>query len=336
MIEYTLGHRGPSNKKADLGTIAHKVLEICGACKKSVQENKDFVDDDLIGKIETNNPDEAYINDITQKVYDYYTTRIKHHEWEKRDFKFVSDSVWKALKYNQGIFDPRNLDIIDVEPHFDFEIKHDWAKFDYPQYNLKGNLSLKGTIDLITKINDDVYEVTDYKTGRRLDWATGEVKTQASLFHDPQLRIYHYAVKQMYPHVHTFIITIFFINDGGAFTLHFTDDDIPETERMIREKFEKIRDTEDPKIIRQIDPKQGWKCKKLCNAGMNSFDEKTTGIKPVSENRSGQYMKYGSTLTMCEQVRYAIKVKGIDWVIENYTHPDHTHGFYQIPGEVGK
>ena len=33
----------------------------------------------------------------------------------------------------------------------------------------RGTLALKGTIDLITDVGDGVYEIIDWKTGRRLD-----------------------------------------------------------------------------------------------------------------------------------------------------------------------
>ena len=32
---------------------------------------------------------------------------------------------------------------------------------------------IKGTIDLVTKIDDNVIEVVDWKTGQRKNWATG-------------------------------------------------------------------------------------------------------------------------------------------------------------------
>ena len=35
-MEYTLGWRGSSNKKADKGTIVHKALEICAVAKKGL------------------------------------------------------------------------------------------------------------------------------------------------------------------------------------------------------------------------------------------------------------------------------------------------------------
>jgi hypothetical protein len=38
-----LGWRGPSNKKADKGTIVHKVLEILAVIKQGLQDNKKII-----------------------------------------------------------------------------------------------------------------------------------------------------------------------------------------------------------------------------------------------------------------------------------------------------
>ena len=40
LVEYFLGWRGPSNKKADKGTIVHKVLEVAALAKKAAQDGK--------------------------------------------------------------------------------------------------------------------------------------------------------------------------------------------------------------------------------------------------------------------------------------------------------
>ena len=210
-LEYTLGWRGPSNKKADKGTIVHKVLEICAVAKKALQDGKKIITDEHIGRVSTCNYKPEYLDKITARVYEYYTSRIHHHQWGEKDAKDCQKWVWKALEYNDGMFDPRNRDVVDAEPHFDFSIKQDWANYSYDigDEKIEGCLSLKGTIDLVTRLDEDTIEVIDWKTGRRLDWATGKEKTQASLFKDPQLRIYHYAVKQMYPDISSFIITIF-------------------------------------------------------------------------------------------------------------------------------
>jgi len=328
--EYVLGLRGQGNKKADKGTITHKILEICALCKKASQDGLAVIDDEDIGEVLTDNYGPEYLAAVAARAYQFYTKKFDYHKgrhaWTDKDFEDCLNWAWKALKYRDGMFDPRNRNVVDAEPHFDFEMPFDWANYEYPEHGLKGRLALKGTIDLITDVGDGVYEVIDWKTGRRLDWATGKTKDQHKLFSDAQLRLYHYAVKQMYPDVHTFLVTIMFINDGGAFTVHFQDSDLEKTEQMIRKRYEVIQQTEEPSIIRQIDPSQGWKCRKLCHAGMTTFED--THVEPIVEKRVGQYTKYGETMSKCEQIRYMIKKKGIDWVTDNYTHPDHVHGKY--------
>jgi len=636
--EYTLGMRGPSNKKADKGTIVHKILEICALCKKALQDDIPEIEDEEIGAVLTDNYDPEYMSSIASRVYHHYTADLTHHSWGEKDFKDCVNWTWKALKYNDGMFDPRYRNVVDAEPHFNFELPFDWAEYDYPEQGLKGKLGLKGTIDLITDLGDGVYEVVDWKglptdtpiptiegwktmgtltindivfdkdgnqtkvvgkskksykecyeiefddktkaicdyehlwlldnddvvdapnlkvgdkidvagpldtdyvdlpidpyvlgawlgdgrnrsmeitsgdsfifneiedrgyqagtdinhstsdcrtstilaqthnlrklnllhnkhiplvylrasysqrldllrglmdtdgnvnsvrkqavfttcnkklsndvkelllslgqrvnqstivrdtnfkknvtvyplafrplnlnpflmprksdrinadwgpgrsnkrmikkitklatnletqcimvdspsntylctknmipthnTGRRLDWATGKTKDQVKLFSDPQLRLYHYAVKQMYPHVHSFLITIYFINDGGAFTVHFQDSDLEKTEAIIKRRFEAIRDTQQPLRIKETDPKQTSKCHKLCHAGMTTFED--THVQSIE--------RYGKPMSKCDQMKQVIAQKGIEWVTKNYAHPDHKHGSY---GEGG-
>ena len=81
------------------------------------------------------------------------------------------------------MFDPRNRNILYPEQQFDIVINKPWAKYSYDTKDgkLEGNLAIKGTIDLITQPNKDTLEIVDWKTGRRLNWATGEEKTQEKL-----------------------------------------------------------------------------------------------------------------------------------------------------------
>jgi hypothetical protein len=332
--EYVLGLRGNGNKKADKGTITHKILEVCALCKKAEQDGIKVIDDGEIGLVETDNYDPEYLAAIASRVYQYYVNKFDYHTgknvWTERDFKDCLSWAWKVLKYRDGMFDPRNRNVVDAEPHFDFELPFEWAAYDYPKLGLKGNLALKGTIDLITDVGDGVYEVIDYKTGMRKDWATGKEKNQSNLYDDPQLRLYHYACKHMYPDVNTFLITIYYINTGGPFTIHLQDSDMKKTEEIIRRRYEEIKNTEVPLTIKETDPKSKWKCRKICHAGMTTFED--THVEPMTEGRWGQHTSYGCTMCKCEQIRYMIKKKGIEWVTDNYTHPDHVHGSY---GEGG-
>ena len=224
-IEYNLGHRSPSNKKADKGTIVHKVLEILAFVKLNIQNNNRYFEDDIIGPVDITNYN---LDHITEQVYHYYTSQFTHHKWTDRDYKDCHKWVYKAIEYGDGMFDPRNREIVEPEQHFDITIDKEWAKYSYDtkEGHLEGQLSIKGTIDLITKVNDNTYEVIDWKTGRRLDWATGQEKTLKKLHDDPQLMLYYYAVHHLYPDIENIMVSIDFINDGGMFSVCFSKDNL--------------------------------------------------------------------------------------------------------------
>jgi hypothetical protein len=324
-LEYVLGIRSPSNKKADKGTICHKVLEILAYIQLGNQNNEKLYNDDIMGEINIKDYD---LDHIIEQVYSYYTSQFKHHEWELKDLKDCRLWVNKAITAYNGSFDPRNRTILQPEQHFDILINKPWADYRYETKDgmLEGKLAIKGTIDLITSVNDNTIEIVDWKTGRRLDWATGEEKTLAKLQNDPQLRIYHYAVSQLYPHIEHIIFTINFINDGGAFSVCYDHSDLPKTEDMIRRKFETIKNTQIPQL------NKSWKCTKLCHFGKTTFEN--THALPILEYRDGQLCKIDAPMTKCEQIKHEIEVKGIDNVVDQYTVPGYTVGKYKAPGSA--
>ena len=334
-MEYTLGWRGPSGLAADKGTIVHKILEIAAVCKKGLQNGKKSIVDDQIGEVLTGDYRSEYMDEIINRVYEYYTSRITHHNWTPRHFRDCHNWTWKALNYGNGMFDPRNRSVVEAEPHFDFEIKRDWAKYSYDidGEKLEGFLSMKGTIDLLTDLGDGVVEVIDWKTGQyRKDWATGKTKTQENLFYDPQLRIYHYAIKHMFPEISSLLMTIYYINAGGPYTIHFQDKDIPQTEKMLEKRFNTIKNTSNPALVRVTNPSDSWKCSKLCHQGKTTFEG--TDIRPMKESRPRQVTPMGEVMTKCEQMRCMLKTHGIEWTNVNCTHPEHAIGKYKAPGEV--
>lgn len=325
-IEYVLGIRGPSNKKADKGTITHKVLEILADIKKNQQDNILSFIDDVVGEINVGN---YCLENIIEIVYKYYTNKFSHHEWKTVDLVDCRDWVYKAIQCNNGMFDPRNRNILSPEQHFDIIIEKPWAKYSYDTSEglLEGYLGLKGTIDLITKIDDNTLEVIDWKTGKRLDWATGKEKTHAKLQNDPQLMIYHYAISKIFPKYDHVIITIYFINDGGPFSIMFDKTDLVRTEEMLRTKFEIIKKTKKPRLNRT------WMCNKLCHFGKTNFSD-SSSILPIIEYRDNQVCETGSFMTKCEQIKHDIEINGIESVTQQYKHPNHTFGKYKAPGSV--
>ena len=323
--EYVLGWRGSSGIKADKGTIVHKALEVIALAQKAKQDNLKSFEDDVVG----NFPSDGYdIDSLTEKVYKYYSDATPYHGWSDKDLRDCKKWTWKALEFNDGMFDPRNRKIVDAEPHFDFVIDEPWADYNYTlnNENIHGKLAMKGTIDLITEVDDGVYEIIDWKTGRRLDWATGQEKTFAKLQKDPQLRIYHYAASKLYPEAKQIIITIYFINDGGPFTICFPRSEIEKTKMMVKEKFDQIKSTRIPRL------KRSWKCTKLCSQGKTTFEN--TSVHPMIETRHGQVTAYGEYMTKCEQIRYEIGRKGLQQVTEEYTAPGHNDAKYKAPGTI--
>jgi hypothetical protein len=327
-IEYILGHRQIVGIAADKGTIVHKVLEICAACKKAFQDGEEYIEDEIVGKLHTHKYEPEYLNNIIDIVYNYYSSAITHHNWTLKHYQDCVNWSWQALKYNNGMFDPRTRLVVAPEIQFDFEIQEDWSHYRYDTEDgiIEGNLALKGTIDLITELDPTCYEMIDWKTGQRKDWATDHIKNEALLYKDPQLRMYHYAMIHLFPNIKRFLITIFFIKDGGPYTLLFEEKDIETTLAMIRKRYEYIQQTTIPRL------NKSWKCNRLCHYGKNSFED--TDIEPLIEERPYQVTRQGQYMLMCEQVKYMTQREGIEWVCGNMKKPGFSLTAYKSPGEV--
>ena len=319
-LTYVLGHQSPSGQAAEKGTIVHKVMECLAAATLSHQNREDSFMDEHFGNMDVSDHkyiySDKFVDDLVDQSYEYYTDKSDHH-YTPRHYKHCKEWSYQAITHCDGSFDPRNRNIVSPEGAFDFEIDEPWAKYSYiapDGTQLDGNLSMKGTIDLITEERPNVYEVIDWKTGRRLDWATGKEKDFKRLTTDPQLRIYHYALSKMYPNVDQFIMTIYFIKDGGPYTLAFTKDDMKDTLDMIRKRFEEIRDCHTPQL------KKSWKCTKICHFGKNAHPSGI--IDPET----------GDPFTICQYVAQKIRSKGLDVSLAEDMAPGHKFDYYQAPG----
>lgn len=319
-ITYVLGIGQISGKKADKGTIVHKALECLALAKKCLQDNTTGFDDEAVGRIEVDREwvfGNAFLEEMISKACDYYVARSAHR-FTNADYRDCKNWALAAVAHMGGLFDPRLRDIISPERHFDFEIEDDWATFDYTNptdgQKITGQLSLKGTVDLITQVRPDTYEVIDWKTGKRLDWATGEEKTFQKLCTDPQLRLYHYALSRLYPDIKNFIITIYFINDGGPFTIPFGPKDLIETKEMIRKRFNEVRSCDLPIL------NKSWRCDKICFFGKTPH--KSGKINP----------KTGTPHTICSFIEDRLNKTGLESTIKSHTQSGHSVGYYQAPG----
>lgn len=318
-ITYVLGHQSISGKKAQLGTIVHKVMECLASCKKQIQDNPKKkslnIVDDAIGKINfTVNSlfTKTFVDKLLKMSYDHYSSNCVH-DYTAKDVTFCKDLVKAALEYNDGQFDPRNRKIVAAEPQFDIPIDGDWAKYEYTLHDgkkINGQLAIKGTIDLVTEVDDGVIEVIDWKTGRRLNWATGEEKTYEKLCVDPQLLLYNYAISKLFPEYDQAIMSIFFIKDGGPFSMCFDKNDQANFLSMLEKRFKQIKRNDFPQPISK--DRSNFKCTKLCHFYKNNWP--------------------GTNTPMCNHVEDQLKAFGYDETVSNCTREGFNIGYYSPPG----
>ena len=323
-LTYNLGWRSDSGKKAVMGTMAHKVMEILAGLKKFQQDkprNKYLVvDDDKCGQIRIHKDElltKGLVDDLTTQSIKAYGDESRHKFYRKERGE-VRETVECFLTWNNSQFDPRLRNVYYPEPHFDIAIEEDWAKFEYEINGKKitGHLAIKGTIDLVTLVSEDTIEVIDWKSGRRLNWATGEEKTYEKMMDDPQLLLYFYAMSKMFPEFKNRIMSIFFYKDTEGevdptpFSFCFTEADERRFLDMLRKRFEEIKENTNPTVL---DPtRRDFRCKYLCHFCKNSFE--------------------GETESMCETAKRELVQLGVDEVVKKRTAPGFDIGYYEAPG----
>jgi hypothetical protein len=296
LLERVLGFPGSPNLKADKGNVVHKALELLAGRKKAEQESKGtFVNEELGREFVTA---DMVPNLALDLGYAHYSNpKRTPHKWTAADEADCRGWMWDVLKYNDGMFSPLKREIVQPEQYFDYEIDKPWAQYNYKLpdgSSLKGRLALKGTVDLLTRVRPGVLEYLDWKTGQRKNWKTGQTKEYKDFKEDFQLRLYHHALSRLYPGEQIFM-TIFFIRDGGPFTLCFEDKDLPRTEEIIRHRYEAIKNDNKPRLIY----KPGfWKCERLCEF----FKQKWPGTDK----------------TTCRHMADELQTLGMDRLVEKY------------------
>lgn len=278
--------------------------------KLAIQNGKDSVEDEVFGRLDVNN---FSIDSMVEQSFHYYQNQPKK-PLESKHHREISRWIQTALEYQGGRMNPLNQDIVQPEISIDIPIEADWAKFVYniQGREISGQLCIKGTSDLLTRIDDNTWELTDYKSGKhRVNHKTNETKDLEYFQEkDFQLRLYHYSLSKMFPQVKDIIASIYYVNAGGVFTVNFGQDNLQKTEDMLREKFEQIRDTKVPELLSHYHGH--FICKHCCDFS-----------KPVKE---------GSPETWCQRIHRITKEKGIDYVIEKYKKPEFDLTHYQAPG----
>lgn len=310
-MQYTLGYnvgiKDPGNVKAARGNVVHKALELLAHKKLAIQNGKTTFTEDESGRVfdVATSTEEEFL----MFAWNHYTTRDTHLDWDGQ-LEWSRDLFYETLQLHGGTWNPMNRDIVCPEQYFDLTIDEPWAKYNFTTPSgkkLDGKLAIKGTVDLITRLDENTFEYLDWKTGLRLDWATGEVKDWKKLREDPQLRMYHLALTRIYPEIKYFIMTIAFVQGGEVVKstkkkrgipnrmvvpLPFGPEDIPLTLEMLRKRFETVRDCVIPKR------KRSWRCEAFCYFGKNK--------------------QPGTNKTICDFMYEEMRRKGLNQVITEY------------------
>lgn len=317
-ITYNLGYQQPTQKKANLGTIVHKTLECLARCKKRLQYgiNRGMkIEDEEIGDIRFTEKSlftNKFVNNILDRCYDHYTIADKNNQYDKdKDLDFCKQMVYNCLEYNGSTFyDPRNMQIVAPEKSFELTIDEPWAQFEHEGHMMQ--LCVKGTMDLITEFSPDTLEYVDYKTGQRLDWATGKVKDYEKLQTDLQLLLYYYAMTRLYPQYDHIIMTIFFLRDGGPFSLCYDNSDKERFLERLKDRFLEIKNS---KIVKPINPSRSdFRCNRLCHYYKTNWP--------------------GTNTRMCNYVENEIKTYGIEHAAKTLKAPGFELGYYSAPGST--
>jgi hypothetical protein len=256
-LDVSLELGGRAGKKAELGSLCHRVYEVLAKCRKS---NHHLLNDKYC--------DSQYILDICWKRWQ--KTHGSIFDFTEDDYEFCQKTVAMICDTK---WHPFNFDIKYTELQFELEL-------DIPGFKGEDgkNCLLRGTIDLVVEEDKDTLRVIDYKTGKRLNWVGGGVKEYPDFMKDIQLQVYDIALSTLFPQYKTILLTLHFVRDGGPFTVTYTPEDRKKAIYRLRRIFNSIKSDDSYKRLKDDSTRRSeiWKCKYVCYWGMNTDEHGTT------------------------------------------------------------
>ena len=103
-FQYVLGQKDKTNKKAVLGTVVHRAMQILADKRIAQQEGKLLLVNDDIEDLSFSQCDD--IEYITEVCFEYYKKHEDDVGLNAKDLKTCINWVYKALAYNNGTLDP--------------------------------------------------------------------------------------------------------------------------------------------------------------------------------------------------------------------------------------
>lgn len=158
-------------------------------------------------------------------------------EKNKKDGEEETDAQIEDMLYKDGINilekfyknnPPWNFNIVDMESWFDFEVEDEKTGEKH---------TLSGIMDRVDKTNDDVFEIIDYKTGRKMP-------SQKDVDENLQLSIYQLGLMNKWPHLDPkkIKLSLYFLKHGEKISTSRTKEQLGDTKRMILGVIKDIND----------------------------------------------------------------------------------------------
>jgi hypothetical protein len=313
-LEYVLGRKGRPNFKTEKGSIVHKALELLAYRKQCEQSGEASFDDRELGL--TFAAADVTPQSAVDAAWKHYTTKNESgHNWGEAEYADCKAWTFQVIDFRGGMFNPLQRNVVCPERYFDLTIDEPWAHYAYKDPHtgepVRGQLAIKGSIDLITEVSPDTLEYLDWKSGRpRWDWAKDREKTYRDLQYDPQLLLYFYALTRLYPQYKHVFVTIFYAQEGPNTICYEQERHVPFALNLIRKRFEQIKHDGAPRRIMD-DPAKRWKCKSFCYFGRNNWE--------------------GSRKSICNHLHDEVQQLGLERVMKKHGKP----GAYAAYGSGG-
>ena len=122
--------------------------------------------------------------------------------------------------------------------------------------------------------------------------------------------LYHYAISKLFTEYEDAIMSIYFIRDGGPFSICFEESDRQKFLGMLKDRFEEIKKTTKPRLPSKN--QSHWKCQKLCDFCKKDWP--------------------GTNDSMCRYVSNHLEQFGMLDTIQECTREGFDIGYYEAPG----
>lgn len=187
--------KAPKSKEAIFGTIIHGALRFMHAPRP--------------------------LPPAIEEVLEYYNSLWKSDVYsDKQEEAAMMTEGVRIIQNYYSKNNPKNFNVVDLETRFTVAV---------------GDITLGGIIDRIDKLDDDSFEIIDYKTAKSLP-------PQKWIDENFQLSIYHMALMDRWPKIASPIkLSLYFLKHGMKLSTFRTPEQIRETKRYIMDIIEEIK-----------------------------------------------------------------------------------------------